>query len=113
MIHLVLFLMSALPASAQEGGRTLDAARQRLEFEPNVSETMQATLRNFRVDAESFDGLRSASNWRAILPTLSAGYRLDDGDTSRNEVQTITDPRENVETTGERTNIFSVGGVWD
>ena len=96
--------------------QTADAvneARARLAYEPDVSEVSSEALRYFRVDPDSFDGLRRAARLRAILPLMAAGYRYDDNQFLRTETQMITDPRTNDENTNSLSHAATIGAVWD
>jgi hypothetical protein len=103
-------------ASAQSSNEVA-AARAQLRHEPTVAETVRICLRYFRVDPDNFDGLRSAAKGRAWLPTLAAGYRLDDVNFARVE-QTLAGPtlsltQTNDEDQAQFNHAITVGAIWD
>ncbi len=113
-LSLIVAATFALPYAAHaQAKRSFEDAKLRLNYEPAVSETMQAALRYFRVDPGNFDRLRKTANLRALLPTLAAGYRLDstNADLSRTVVGDGTSLT--AEGTGTRVHTLSVGAVWD
>ncbi|MEM7447392.1 MAG: hypothetical protein AAF355_04035 [Myxococcota bacterium] len=100
------------PAQAQTA-QDVARARARLSHEPTVSEATNEALRYFRVHPGALDSMRRRARARGSVPILSVGYRFDDHDYERFEVQEITDPRRNEESTGSHTRSFSAGGIWD
>jgi hypothetical protein len=106
--------MVSMPALAQaQATMTVEQARAQLANEPSVSETVDEALRYFRVDPDSFDGLRTSARTRALLPLLAGGFRFDDADLARAQEQMITTPFTQEEEANTRVYTFSVGGVWD
>lgn len=105
-------LMPVAPASAQ-GADEVERARAQLAHEPTVAETTRVSLRYFRVDPESFDGLRRTARTRAILPLIAGGYRYDDNEFARQEDQSIFQPRQNIENTNTVNHTATVGAIWD
>ncbi len=109
---------SVTPALASAQSRDdVAAARAQLRHEPTVAQTVRVCLRYFRVDPDNFDGLRTTAKTRAWLPTLAAGYRLDDLSLNRLE-QTLAGPGLSLtETADEGQSQFNhavtVGAIWD
>ncbi len=99
-------------ALAQSAG-AVDQARRQLAHEPSVSEVTREALSYFRVDPDSFDGLRSAARTRALLPLIAGGFRMDQADFSLEQARTIFQPQNIDETTNTQVMTFSIGGVWD
>jgi hypothetical protein len=99
-------------ASAQTEAE-VKAAQQRWAHEPSVSDTVQKSLKYFRVNPEAFDGLRESARNRALLPLVAAGYRYDDDQQARFQEQTITDPHEQDENINRTINSATIGTVWD
>jgi hypothetical protein len=109
----IAFLVS-IPSLAQaQATMTVEQARAQLANEPSVSETVDEALRYFRVDPDSFDGLRTSARTRALLPLLAGGFRFDDADVARASEQMIFQPNTQAEEINTRVYTFSVGGVWD
>lgn len=114
-VAVAAWLLWRSPAQAQDQ-ESIDAFEQtkiRLNFEPAVSECMEASLKYFRVDYKNFDRLRSAAKNRGLLPTIAAGYRIDN---TRGDSTSVQAPTNVTVINGNQTgsvNTFSVGGVWD
>lgn len=112
----LLALLSWLPSVARAQTDELDAFEQtkiRLNFEPSVSECLNASLRYFRVDYKTFDRLRGAAKRRGLLPTIAAGYRLDDTTQNTNGISAPTSTTVTNQLVQGRVSTISVGGVWD
>ncbi len=99
--------------AAQRDGSAVERALAAFSHEPTVAETTRRALRYFRVDPDSFDGLRSAARARAWLPLLAAGYRFDSDRTTRYEQRDIFQPYQLDENLGRRIDSATVGFVWD
>lgn len=102
------------PVLAQaQATMTVEQARAQLQHEPSVAETVDEALRYFRVDPDSFDGLRASARTRALLPLLAGGFRFDDSDVATAFEQMIFQPNTQESASNTRVYTFSVGGVWD
>jgi hypothetical protein len=113
----VLLAAWALPTLAlAQDDAAVSAARQQMQHEPTVAETVRVCLEYFRVDPANFDGLRTAAKTRALLPTLAGGYAYQDEAFARVEDTlqggVTVNPR-NVEDTSFSGNTFTVGAIWD
>jgi len=113
VLAVLAMLCVGVSATQAQSADAVNEARARLAFEPDVSEVSSEALRYFRVDPDSFDGLRRAARLRAILPLMAAGYRYDDNQFLRTETQMVTDPRTNDENTNSVNHAATIGAVWD
>lgn len=113
MIALVLLTPAIAGAQTAQPTMSVEQARAQLAHEPSVAETVDEALRYFRVDPDSFDGLRTAARTRALLPLLAGGFRFDDANVGRGFEQMIFQPNTQAEEVNTRVYTFSIGGVWD
>jgi hypothetical protein len=109
----VLVCATFLAADVSAQGRAeIQAAQRQWAQEPTVNECVQTALRYFRLSPDEFDGYRSAARARGLVPTLAAGYRLDDDRLAfgRNEMPTplIVDGSQN-----RRTHAVSAGLIFN
>lgn len=98
---------------AAQSAADVEAAQGQMAHEPSVSEVTQTALRYFRVDPDSFDGLRAAARNRALLPLLAGGIRIDSSDFERAEERLLFQPQQQLENADTQVLTWSVGGVWD
>lgn len=107
-------LSAAFPRSGvAQSAEAVQQAQQQMAHEPSVSEVTQEALRYFRVDPDSFDGLRTSAKTRALLPLLAGGFRLDTAEFSRFQEQLLFNNNTQDENTATQVLTFSIGGVWD
>ena len=100
-------------AARGQGRAEIRAAQAQWRQEPTVNECVQAALAYFRLSPDEFDGYRSAARARGLVPTLAAGYRLDDNRQAFGSDRMITDPWRIDQTTEQRVHAVSAGLIFN
>jgi len=108
-VGVLLFTQQTQAQSAAEFRR----AKQRVEMEPTVNDTVRRSLDFFRVSPEHVQALRDTARARGVLPLLAVGYRYENNSLDRaiNQIGTTTFNQNAADATA--INSFTVGAVWD
>ncbi len=88
-------------------------AKQRVELEPTVNETVRQALEFFNVSPKAVQSLRDTARARGVLPLLAVGYRYEDDNLDRaiNQIGTTTFNQRAAD--ARAINSFTIGAVWD
>lgn len=100
-------------AFAQQSGGVARTGRPAVPNEPSAAQCVQVSLRYFRVHPEALDGLRTAAQARALVPTISASYRFDDLRFLQREAATGFQPRNTDTNWNQQNNNATVALSWD
>jgi hypothetical protein len=96
-----------------QGRAEIRAAQAQWQREPTVNDCVQQALAYFRLSPDEFDGYRSAARARGLVPTLAAGYRLDDNRIAFGSDRAITEPWRIDTATDQRIHAISAGLIFN
>ncbi len=73
---LLIALSLAAPDPVAERAREpgVKEALKILEGDPRIRDVQKAALEFFKVSGDTLEGFRTAARWRALMPSVSAGY---------------------------------------